>query len=45
MIGLGPHRMSTGDWVFIAALQLALILLAVFAVWFAARMTRPGSRR
>jgi hypothetical protein len=35
--------MSTGDWVFIAAVQLALILLAVFAVWFAAHMTRPGS--
>lgn len=34
MIGLGPHTMSTGDWVFIAVLQLqlALILLVVFAV-------------
>jgi hypothetical protein len=45
VIGLGPHPMSTGDWVFIAVLQLTLILLAVFAVWFAARMTRPGSER
>jgi hypothetical protein len=42
VIGLGPHTMSTGDW-FIAVVQLALILLAVFAVWFAAHMTRPGS--
>ncbi len=45
MIGLGPHTMSTGDWVFIAVLQLVLILLAVFAVWFAARMTRAGNKR
>jgi hypothetical protein len=43
VIGLGPHTMSTGDWVFIAVVQLALILLAVFALWFAARMTRQGS--
>jgi hypothetical protein len=32
VIGLGPHTMSTGDWIFIAVLQLALILLVVFAV-------------
>lgn len=43
MIGLGPHTMSTGDWIFVAVLQLTLIPLAVFAVWLAARMTGPGS--
>jgi hypothetical protein len=45
MMGVGPHTMSTGDWVFIAVLQLVLILLALCAVWFAARMTRPGAER
>ena len=41
MIGLGPHDMSTADWVFIAALQVGLIVAALFAVWHAARATRP----
>jgi len=37
--------MSAGDWIFIAVLQLALILLAVRVVWFAARMAGSGSER
>lgn len=41
MIGLGPHDMSTADWVFIAALQVGLIVAAVLAFWLAARATRP----
>ena len=40
MIGLGPHTMSTGDWVFVVALQVGLIALAVLAIWLAVRMTR-----
>ena len=40
MIGLGPHTMSTGDWVFVVALQVGLIALAVTAIWLAVRMTR-----
>ncbi len=45
MIGLGPHAMSTAGWVFVAALQLALILLAAFAIWLAVRATQTGSGR
>ncbi len=45
MIGLGPHTMSVGDWVFVAALQLGLIALAVSAIWLAVRLTRETSRR
>jgi len=40
MIGVGHHTMTAGDWVFLALLQAGLILLAVFAVWLAVRMTR-----
>ena len=43
MIGLGPHTMTTGLWVFVALLQVGLIALAVFAVWFAAG--RPPLKR
>lgn len=42
MIGLGPHTMTAADWVFVAALQVGLIALAVLAVWWAARLTREG---
>jgi hypothetical protein len=45
VIGLGPHGMTTGDWFFVAVLQLALILLGVFAIWLAVRMTQRGSGR
>ncbi len=45
MIGLGPHEMTTGDWVFVAVLQLTLVLLAGFSVWVAVRATRQRSRR
>ena len=44
MIGLGPHTMTAADWLFIAALQVGLIALAVLAVWWAARPTREGRR-
>ena len=40
MIGLDPHTMTVGDWVFLVALQVGLVLAAVFAVWLAVRMTR-----
>ena len=43
MIGLGPHEMGAGGSIFLAALQLTLVLVAVFAVWLAARAT--GSSR
>jgi hypothetical protein len=43
MIGVGPHEMTTGVWVFVAVLQGGLIALAVFAVWLAVRATR-GAR-
>jgi hypothetical protein len=33
MIGLGPHTMSTADWVFLGGLQVALALAAAFALW------------
>jgi len=42
MIGLDPHTMTTAGWVFVAVLQLGLILLAVFAVWLAVRVTRSA---
>ena len=44
MIGLGPHTMTVADGVFIAALQVGLIALAVPAVWWAARLRREGRR-
>ncbi len=44
MIDLGPHTMTIGDWVFVAALQLGLIALAVSAIWLAVRLTRETSR-
>ena len=44
MIGLGPHTMSTADWVFVALVQLGLVMLAAFAIWLAARITRGGNR-
>ena len=40
MIGLGPHTMSIGDWVFVAALQVGLVALAVVAIWLTVRATR-----
>ena len=40
MIGLGPHTMTVGDWVFLVALQVGLVLAAVFAVRLAVRVTR-----
>lgn len=43
MIGLGPHTMSTGDWVFVALLQLGLIMLAAFAISLVVHITRGGS--
>lgn len=45
MIGIGPHTMTTGDWVFVAALQVGLIAFAVFAIWLAVRLTRDVSWR
>lgn len=40
MIGLGPHAMSTGGWIFVAVLQVGLIALAALAIYLAARLTR-----
>jgi len=40
MIGIGPHEMSGGDWIFVAALQVGLIALALFSIWLAVRATR-----
>jgi hypothetical protein len=45
VIGLGPHGMGAGGWIFLAALQLILVLVAVFAVWLAVRATGPRSGR
>ncbi len=39
MIGLGPHTMTAGDWVFLVALQIGLIALAVFAILLAVHAT------
>jgi hypothetical protein len=44
VIGLGPHTMTTGFWVFVALLQLGLIVAAVLAVWLAAGRPRPPRR-
>ena len=41
MIPVGPHTMSTGDWIFLAALQVGLIALELLAFWLAVRSTRP----
>jgi hypothetical protein len=40
MIGLGPHTMSTTGWVFVVALRVGLLALAVLALWLAVRATR-----
>lgn len=40
MIGIGPHEMSGGDWLFLAALQGGLIALALLSLWLAVRATR-----
>ena len=40
MIGVGPHTMSTGAWVFVVALQVGLLALAVLALLLAVRATR-----
>jgi len=45
VIGLGPQTMTTGDWTFLPALQVARVLLATFAVWLAVHASRQGSRR
>lgn len=45
MIGLGPHTMSAGGWIFLVVLQVSLVLLAAFAVWSAVHATRPRSGR
>ena len=45
MIGLGPHEMGADDWIFLATLQVILLLAAVFAVWLAVRATGPRSGR
>ena len=45
MIGLGPHTMSSADWVFVAVLDVGLVLAGAFAVWLAVRATRPRSGR
>ena len=42
MIGLGPHTMTTGLWVFVALLQVGLIALAGLAIWLAVRVTRSA---
>ena len=42
-MGLGPHTMSTGDWVFVALLQLGLVVLAALAFWLAVHITRGGN--
>jgi hypothetical protein len=44
VIGLGPHTMTTADWVFVAVFQFSLIALAVLAVWWAVRLTRESRR-
>lgn len=45
MIGLGPDTMSSADWVFVAILQVGLVLSAVLAVYVAVQATRPRSGR
>ena len=42
MIGVGPHTMGAADWTFLAALQVGLLLAAVFAVRLAVRTTRSS---
>jgi hypothetical protein len=45
MIGLGPHTMTTGLWVFVVLLNVGLALLAALAIWLAARPPRGSSVR
>ena len=45
MIGFGPHAMSSADRVFVAVLQVGLVLAAVFAVYVAVQATSPRSGR
>jgi hypothetical protein len=42
MIGIGQHTMSAGDWVFVVALQVGLLALAMLALWVAVRATRSA---
>ena len=45
MIGLGPHTMSVGDWLFVALLQFGLVVLSALAIWLAVRITRSGGTK
>lgn len=40
MIGVGPHDMGGGEWLFVAALQGGLVVLAAVSLWVALRATR-----
>ena len=42
MIGLGPHTMTTGLWVFVVLLNVGLVLLAAFAIWLAAKTMKSS---
>ena len=44
MIGLGPHRMTTFDWVFSLGLTAVLVLLAIVVVWWVARSLQERPR-
>ena len=43
MIGIGPHTMTTGLWVFVVLLNVGLVILAALAIWLAAKRPRQRS--
>lgn len=44
MIGLGPHWMTTVDWVLGLGMAGALLLLAITTVWSVGRTFRERTR-
>ena len=43
MIGIGPHTMTTGLWVFAVLLNVGLVILAALAIRLASRPQRQPS--
>jgi hypothetical protein len=44
VIGIGPHEMSGANWLFVALLQIGLIVLAALSLWLAVHITRGSGR-
>ena len=43
MIGIGPHTMTTGLWVFVVLLNVGLVILAALVIGLVSRPLRQPS--